>query len=321
MINVKIYKMIALFLATSFVVLSSGQVIASCNWEKMLVEELAKKKVINQLNVATRKLTKEPKDPDGAVKICKEMADRGLEEAKKRLPQYYHTAGYTYLVGEGVNKNIEKGFKYLELAKEARYKTTLEYWSNICFLAGQGYYAGDGASKNLEKGIQYCQEASEAGLEIAKRHLQKFSFHAAKCFLYGYDVPRNPELALKYRQLAEKSGHPEAKGKLGLFQATLAADYCEGNGIPRNLEEAVKYCKLAIKNGVSQYKEKLPVMQFALAKAYADGDDAVKPNPKKALLMYEELSKGDDEISQRARINYNTLKERMNTTTLILVVK
>lgn len=127
------------------------------------------------------------------------------------------------------NKNLEKAFKYFQIAAKNRFAMAQNNLSHM-------FFNGEGVPQNNEKGMYYAQLAANLGLAIAQSTIG---------YLYYIDdknLSKNFETAIQYLQPAADQGFAEAQYLLGKMHTS-------GLGVPENNEKAVYYYRLAADQG------------------------------------------------------------------------
>lgn len=168
-----------------------------------------------------RKFPKEKNIPI-AVLLFEEAWNLGCNDALLYLSS-------TFLKGKGVQKNVEKGMHYLELATEA---------GNI--RAGLDY------AEHLWKGIEVDKNLPRA-VVILKRLEDSNAF-----FMLGEIFRENAEYekAFQYYQKSAESNHVYA-------QFAVALAFATGQGVKRDIQEAKKWLRSAASLGHDEARHKL----------------------------------------------------------------
>ena len=164
-------------------------------------------------------------NPELAVKLFEEAANRGIAEAKYKL-------GKMLLNGDGVKKDIPKAVEWLkqaaveenefaEYALGRLYLKGEEVEKNIfaaeeyllksashgnkyaAYLLGKEYLCGDNFGKDVQKAIDYLKRSAENGLSFAEYEL-------GKIYLFGNDIPKDTETVLEYLKSAAAKGNEYA---------------------------------------------------------------------------------------------------------------
>lgn len=174
------------------------------------------------------------KDKEEQIKYLKILADQGDACG-------YLNFGLALYKGDGIEKNVDLGVKYLERAIE-------EGSSRAAHILGIDYlHMNDKSSlkKDLEKGMKYMKLAAENG-----SHEVLFS--------YPLFLSQLPDAA-KYKDDIEKY----LKKGISLGMTSCMQQYSllflMGNIFPRNLAECAKYTKMAAdagdKNALNTYAD------------------------------------------------------------------
>ncbi|KAK8890640.1 hypothetical protein M9Y10_035422 [Tritrichomonas musculus] len=199
------------------------------------------------------------KEKEEQIKYLKILADRGDALG-------YLNFGLALYKGEGIEKNVDLGIKYIERAIE-------EGSSRAAHVLGMDYlHINEKSSlkKDLEKGMKYMKMAAENGSHEV-------------LFTYPFFLSQLPD-AVKYKDDIEKY----LKKGISLGMTTCMQQYSllcfMGNIFPRNFAECAKYTKMAAdagdKNAMNSYAD------------FLDSGIGVEKNEKESM-KYRLMAKSD----------------------------
>ena len=157
-----------------------------------------------------------------------EKAIAFLEKAAIGSPKAQTYLAYIYLVGDGIEKDVEKGEYWLDKAMQQN--------DPLAFcMQGTRYYHGDGVIKNFQKAFQLFENSALLGHIPAQYYL-------AKLFLIGRGVKKDFKKAFHWMKKAADAGCVDAQYELFVM-------YTNGKGTRRNRTTGLRYLKLAAANG------------------------------------------------------------------------
>ena len=181
--------------------------------------------------------------------------------------------GIMYRNAKGVEKDLEKSFKYF-LAGAKKENAICLYFAGSCYLNGQG------TEKDLEQGFKFIEKSATKGYLEAM-------YLCGYCYDLGIGVTQNDEKAVKWYVLAADNGHLGAMTRLAMIlmsskrnvkrdldrglsylltaanknymdaQYFLAYCYFKGIGVEKSDEEYLKWLNLAAANGHKKAIERL----------------------------------------------------------------
>ena len=152
-----------------------------------------------------------------------QLASNGVAVAQLRL-------GFTYFVGDGVNRDVELGSEWLLKASAARLAPAQ-------FLVGIAFLNGLGLKQDFEAAVDSLRLAAEQGFADAQ-------FQLGLCFLRGGPgVNQAPARGIKWLTRAAEQGKPKA-------QQFLAWCYASGDGVTEDPAQALAWCRKAADQGL-----------------------------------------------------------------------
>jgi len=188
-----------------------------------------------------------------SISLLKEKAESGDIKAMREL-------GMAYMEGNGVEKDMDAVFKWIEKAAEhgdaesqadlADMLRTIESFDEALSwdqkAAEQGwapsqhnlavcYKDGIGTPVNLEKQFYWYQKAAENGNVLSQLRL-------SRCYLQGDGTPQDFQQSVYWLQQASDKGNAEAKRRLG-------AAYHEGIGVEIDKEKGLELLREAVSLG------------------------------------------------------------------------
>ena len=201
------------------------------------------------------------KDSLESMKACllEKQANAGNTDAM-------HELGQCYQDGRGVNKNLEKAFRWFKQADDAG-----NSWGSFAIYdLGINYQGGYyGVGKNLEK-------AADMFWEAAYRGSSRAMYQLGVCYRDGKGVDQNDEKAASLFQQAAKRGSSAAMHELGVL-------YRDGlGGMDKNLEKAADMFRKAADRGYSAAMHELGV-------CYRDGK-GVDKNLETAASLFQQAA-------------------------------
>lgn len=203
------------------------------------------------------------KDKEERNKYLKILADRGDALG-------YLNTGIAYYNGDGTEKNVELGVKYLERAIE-------EGSSRAAFILGMDYLHMGKSSpfkRDFEKGIKYIKLASDTGSHDALFTYPFILFQQPDAVKYKDDI-------VKYLKIGISLGNTKCMMQYSVL-------FAMGNIVPFSLEECAKYTKMAADAG-----EKIAMNSYA---DFLMNGTGVKKNEKESM-KYRLMAKKDDDTT------------------------
>lgn len=134
-----------------------------------------------------------------------------LQQAKKGDVEAMTELGIRYLEGQGIKKNENKGFKYLQSAAKQNDPEAL-------FLVGDCLMNGRGTQPDFRRAVSSFRQAAELGHTEAQHTM---------AFLYtqGVGVSKNPKEAMRWQLLSEGLSETEIEARLAeVFPAEEVED-------------------------------------------------------------------------------------------------
>lgn len=185
----------------------------------------------------------------------KEAAQQGFAPAIRSL-------GQCYLIGLGVNRNVQIGLKYCEQAATLGNNMAL-------FDLGAIYYLGDGVKKDIKKAFTYFDEIIENGddetvslvcaffmsirekqiafdsmLKSAERGSTQAIYELAQMYNYGVGAKKNKKKAWALYLEAAQKDNAQA-------QMEVAWRYLYGEYVKKDISAGLKWLKISAENGNS----------------------------------------------------------------------
>lgn len=210
------------------------------------------------------------KDMKKALDYYRQAADLGLEKAQlncaltfqemqgmAEAARYFEMAakqgnavcqreiGRMYLVGEGVEQNVERGMGYLHKAGE---NGDVEALLLLADSYGGQY---EGVTPSLARMMDYLWEAAS---QNSPRAMSRIAY----CYEEGIGQPQDTSLAVKWYEKAASLSYPDAMVNLGHC-------YAVGRGVAQDLEQAFEWYSQAA-------KLQSPLGWYNVAVCYALGD-------------------------------------------------
>ena len=278
-------------------------------------------------------------NPEEAVKYYQAAAEQGYPSANgKRLHRrdlrttdfekahaYYLQAatageidaqailGNNYINEKGVERNIEEGLRWTQLAAEQNQPVALG-------TLGACYETGTGMPHDMQKAVELYHKNAELGNSMGMSNL-------ATCFLYGKGVQKDYEQAFLWSQQGANLGDPNS----AIIQACC---YLEGMGIPKDIDKALHIIQQEIKKnnphafsmmgnlylkGIGRPKSETEALKYyrlaaerndaeslqQLETMYAEGYGGLEKNETEAFRYYERATNlGNSEGQYRTAIAY-----------------
>lgn len=173
------------------------------------------------------------KNDVAAVKLFKEMAEKGFSLAQYNLSR-------SYLNGKGVNRDLKQAAYWAKKSAQAGFSEGYLLYANFCF-------EGIGTERNLVESAKWMLKAAESGNATAQCYMG-MNYHA------GTGVKQNYVEAAKWYRKAAENGIPDAANNLAdLYEA--------GKGVKADVTEAGKWYLFAAEKG-------LPASQYAIGMFY-----------------------------------------------------
>lgn len=144
--------------------------------------------------------------------------------------------GYSYMLGDGVEKNEKEGVRWFKLGAENDYPAaTLEYARALS--AGSG-----GLEKNETEAFAMIRKVAESGNRIGQHDM-------ASALMYGRGVARDDRQAARWMDASARQGYVPAQSMMGdMFRL--------GRGFPVSRIEAFKWYTIAIANQTTKAAER-----------------------------------------------------------------
>lgn len=114
-----------------------------------------------------------------------------------------YNLGYLYEQGQGVDKNLQKAFKWYEKAAKQGY---VDAQYNVATF----YYTGRGVQKNLQKALYWYEQAAHYGDRNALYNL-------GVIYAKGTEVEKNKIKAFRFWVEAAKRSHVQAQDSLDIL--------------------------------------------------------------------------------------------------------
>ena len=204
----------------------------------------------------------------------KKAAKKGDAEAQFQL-------AFKYYRGKGVEKNLEKTFKWSFQAAEQGHIIAQ-------FNVGNLYDKGEGVEQDIKEAIRWYTKAAEQGFVYAQNNLGSM-YHR------GEGVGRNFREAIRWYTKAVEQGHASAQFNLG--------NMCYfGEGVLENYKKAFQWYTKSAEQGHAS-------AQYNLGTMYYRGE-GVEKNLSMAYGLYLLAAQGDDETAKN-----NLPKLRLKLTT------
>lgn len=162
----------------------------------------------------------------------REKAEKGDAEAQLSL-------GLRYVNGERIEKDFNKGIKWLRKAAEQKNMEAQ-------FSLGLINMFGNGLKKNEKAGFKFFKQAAENGHMIS-------SYNLAVCYQNGNGVKQNKIESAKWFRVAANMGHDIAQNNLALI-------YLKGIGVRKDDNEGVRWMTKSAMQGYSEAQYNLGVM-------------------------------------------------------------
>ena len=217
-------------------------------------------KLISDYNL--RNFINEVCDYIRGIEILKCLINMGSIEAINRI-------GVAYYLGEGVEQNYEKAFRWFT---EAANQGHTFAQNNLASM----YYEGKGVEQNYEEAIKWFTEAANQGDTSAQNNL-------GVMYENGEGVEQNYEEAIKWYTIAANQGYTSA-------QYNLALMYYQGEGLEQNHEEAIRWFTEAANQGHTSAQYNLGVM-------YQNGK-GVEQNYEEAIRWFTEAANQGNTFAQ-----------------------
>ena len=160
-------------------------------------------------------------DFEKAVKLFRELAEKGYAKAQSRL-------GHMYEKGMGVEQDYGKAIEWYKKAVAKGYAGSL---AQIGFL----YERGLGVKAKPEKAVELYQQAVNAGNKYAKTRL-------GQLYVQGHIVEQNYDKALQLFEDAAKDGNGKGNAWLGYM-------YEQGFAVDRNFNKAIQCYQIGADKG------------------------------------------------------------------------
>ena len=177
-----------------------------------------------------------------------------IKEAAKSYPFAYTFLGITYIEGEFVERDVEKGIKYLEKAISLNDDKALIQLSNV-------YLNDNFVPQNIKKAIRLLKKAVEMNSPEAMLHL-------GVIYMGTSYIPSDFQKAFELLTKASEMGNANAHAFLGLM-------YENGDGVVQDKIKALKYYLKATSSNSS-------IAHFFLGRLYLKGE-IVKANVDEAI--------------------------------------
>ena len=217
------------------------------------------------------------KDPQRAVGLYTEAADRGHAEAQNKL-------GFCYYNGIGTEKDYSRAFTYWRMASD---QGLAKAQSNLAIC----YSKGHGTVMDKAKAFEWWEKAGVSGNANAQCSL-------GICYYNGVGTKKDDEKAFGWWIRAAEQGHAKS-------QANVALCYHSGVGVERDDERALEWWQRSAEGG---YVEAF----FNLGICYQNGE-GTNADLKKAKEAYEKvLLSGDPELRERAASAIDKINEALS---------
>lgn len=248
----------------------------------------------------------------------------------KSMRSSFFWLGVLYNDGLGVNEDIRKGFRWVELAADLGHV-------DAASRTALNYYTGHGTDKNMENYVKYLYIAAEEGsvddyiriawanlngVGVEINHKEAFKWYKKSAdydFSKNYEIPKSYiSLALMYNfgqgveqdlDLAFKWFKRSAdRGNEDSF-IHVAYAYGRGDGTKKNLKKSFKWFKAAVDADIQE-------AYYPLAYLYANGEGTNKNEEIAGELIIKLAEKGDAgakaliEEFKRKQIQENNLKNK-----------
>ncbi|MDR1597344.1 MAG: sel1 repeat family protein [Holosporales bacterium] len=226
-----------------------------------------------------------------------------IERADKGDTEALTTLGVMYSTGDGVDEDIEKGFRYYLKAAELGCP-----WGQLN--VSGAYLSGTGTKTNVDLGLEWIRKSAEQDCYMAYHNLgniyEKGEFgvemdrdKALECYRKAFDLgwvesayaigrmyedEENYAEAMTWYTIAAENGDPYA-------QYGVATFYACGIGVEIDEEVAFEWCKKAAEQG-------LPNAQYNLGMMFLNRDD-----PKAAKRWLKLSADAGYEMAQEALVN------------------
>lgn len=252
-------------------------------------------------------------------------AEQGCVEAQCEL-------GCCYILGTGVEENIEKAMMWLEKASEDG-RVEAQYCLGVCYekignednavrwyksaaiggyddaqyALGNCYYFGRGIEENEEEAVKWYGEAAAQGNVEAQHQL-------GTCYYWGLGIEKNRKKAVEWYRKAADQGNVESQWELGeyyydkyehlsLFEYGDEKEFIEDfidNEDETFFEDsfdAKKEAEDAIKEAVKWYKKVADQGHaealYKLGECYEQGE-GVEENIEEAIIWYKKAAEHDN---------------------------
>lgn len=189
--------------------------------------------------------------------------------AVQGYPNSILNLGIRYLLGHGVDKDVERAVQYFEEASE------LDYPDAYLFL-GNSYWAGEGIAQDKGKAVWCYRKAADKGLADAQYYLGTSYFN-------GEGVAQDYKMAVYWYEKAAEQGHANAQNGLGNC-------FNDGKGTEQDYSKAVFWYRKAAEQGDE-------IAQYNLGNRYKLGQ-GIKQDYSKAKYWYEKAAKKGDADAQ-----------------------
>ena len=175
----------------------------------------------------------------------------------------------SYLTGQGVEKDIQKGREWLAKSAEGGLMEAQR-------ALGVSYLTGEFGENDNEKAFEWL-------LKAAKQGEPNSQYIVARCYAAGEMVEKDDQEAVKWYELAAQNGKVEAMRDLGHYYNSL--------GKEEEFPKAFYYFQRAAENGDANGQNALAVM-YALGRG-------VEQNDAKAVELYQKSADHGFPLAQR----------------------
>ena len=192
--------------------------------------------------------------------------------ADQNLPSAQYMIASFYISGEGVDRDIVEGLKWMRLS-------ALHNYPKAQFELGTLFYHGFSSIKqDYERAFYYFNLA-------AIQFYLPAIFHVASCYDFGHGVKEDKNKAFSLYKLAAVEGDVIAIFTVGYY-------YFMGFGVEKNVNKAVEWLRIAADKDHTQ-------AQYYLANCYLTGD-GIKRDYNEALRLFKISSDKGFSLSQCA---------------------
>lgn len=211
----------------------------------------------------------EPFSDEFCVEFLRKMSE------DQNDPQAHCLLGLHYLNGEGVVKDVEKGFLLIKKAAEMGFADAY-HELGVC------YFCGEGTEQDLNAAVRWWAEGAAAGNLSSMTNL---GLH----YTSQSDKKLN-EKGIKLLETAAKRGQAEAQCNLGIT-------YWQGQGVEKDEKEGLKWLEKAA-------EQKLPNAMLALGLFYKKKVDEQKKAGENPEVCMETADKAVNYILNAAETGF-----------------